>query len=422
MRKRYGYLLKDKDVERWYNNVKRGSAITADIYLRRLGNFCKIYKLNPKQMIKLREQKLSDLILDCITDMEKRNLAGSYIASCLKAIRSWLAFNGIEIKRKIKIKGAQETPRLKDERVPTQKELKRILLAADLRARVACLLMAHSGLRPSVLGNYYGNDGLRISDLPELIIDRKRVEFKQVPTLIKIRPALSKRKGEYFTFLSEEGCEYLREYLEMRIRKGEKLDGDSAIITPKTAKKEFIKTTNIGDMIRKTIRRAGFGWRPYVLRSYFATQLMLAESKGLVLRDYRQFWMGHVGDIEHVYTLNKRLPANVIEDMRQAYQKAQRYLQTSENEEKGDIKGMFRKQLLLVAGFKPEEIKEEYLELDDEEFQKLVREKLIKEVNNNNTKQRVAEIDEIEKYLQEGWEFVAILPNNKVILKMNELA
>jgi len=25
---------------------------------------------------------------------------------------------------------------------------------------------------------------------------------------------------------------------------------------------------------------------------------MLAESKGLVLRDYRQFWMGHKGDIE----------------------------------------------------------------------------------------------------------------------------
>jgi len=31
--------------------------------------------------------------------------------------------------------------------------------------------------------------------------------------------------------------------------------------------------------------------RAYVLRSYFDTQLMLAESKGLVIRDYRQFWM-----------------------------------------------------------------------------------------------------------------------------------
>ena len=28
---------------------------------------------------------------------------------------------------------------------------------------------------------------------------------------------------------------------------------------------------------------------PYVLRAYFDTQLMLAESKGLVLEDYRSF-------------------------------------------------------------------------------------------------------------------------------------
>ena len=27
--------------------------------------------------------------------------------------------------------------------------------------------------------------------------------------------------------------------------------------------------------------------------------MLLAESKGLVLRDYRQFWMGHKGDVEN---------------------------------------------------------------------------------------------------------------------------
>jgi hypothetical protein len=50
---------------------------------------------------------------------------------------------------------------------------------------------------------------------------------------------------------------------------------------------------------------AGFGWRPYVLRAYFDTQLMLAESKGLVLRDYRQFWMGHKGDMEARFLKHK---------------------------------------------------------------------------------------------------------------------
>jgi len=81
---------------------------------------------------------------------------------------------------------------------------------------------------------------------------------------------------------------------------------------------------------------------------------MLAESKGLVLRDYRQFWMGHKGDIENRYTTNKcRLPESVIEDMREAYKRSQEYLQTTRTEESSEekLRQAFRKQLLLVAGF-----------------------------------------------------------------------
>jgi len=76
----------------------------------------------------------------------------------------------------------------------------------------------------------------------------------------------------------------------------------------------------------------------YVLRSYFDTQLMLAESKGLVLRDYRTFWMGHKGDIENRYTTNKqRLPEEVIEDMRGGLQEVPRL--PSDDEGRGHQRG-----------------------------------------------------------------------------------
>jgi nitroreductase len=35
---RYKLLLKDKNLKRWYDNVARGSLVTADVYLRRLGH------------------------------------------------------------------------------------------------------------------------------------------------------------------------------------------------------------------------------------------------------------------------------------------------------------------------------------------------------------------------------------------------
>jgi len=202
--------------------------------------------------------------------------------------------------------------------VPTRKELKKIFLSGDKKARVSSVLVAHSGLRLKTLGNYEGDDGLRIRDLPEINIEGDSVDFTQIPTLVIVRRELSKAGHQYFTFLSQEGCEYLKDYLEERIREGETLAPDSSIVTPKLRMKPFIRAVNIGDTIRGAMRRAGFAWRPYVLRSYFDTQLMLAESKGLVLRDYRQFWMGHKGDIESRYTTNKcKLPEAVVEDMRE---------------------------------------------------------------------------------------------------------
>ena len=103
-----------------------------------------------------------------------------------------------------------------------------------------------------------------------------------MPAVAVVRSALGKGGHQYLTFLSEEECGYLEDYLEERMRSGEKISSISPIVTPKMRMKPFVRAINVGDMIRKAIRKAGFKWRAYVLRSYFDTQLMLAESKGLV--------------------------------------------------------------------------------------------------------------------------------------------
>ncbi|RLI40333.1 site-specific integrase, partial [Candidatus Bathyarchaeota archaeon] len=310
---------------------------------------------------------------------------------------------------------------LREERVPTQQELRRIFLSGDKKARAACVLIAHSGLRLMSLGNYRGLDGLRVRDFPEIKIEGGTVEFEQIPTMVVVRPELSKARHQYFTFLSEEGCQYLKDYLEERMLNGESLMSDSPVIRPKVASKPFIRTVNIGDMIRNVVRKAGFSWRPYVLRAYFDTQLMLAESKGLVLRDYRQFWMGHKGDIENRYTTNKcRLPESVIEDMREAYRRSQEYLQTIKPEtSRENLMEEFRKQLLLVAGFTPEEIEKiDLVGLSDKEFQELVRKRLVGSRNEDCGIQKVIDLNQIEEYLEKGWEYMATLPNQKVIVKL----
>ena len=320
-------LLEDVHLRRWHQNVSQGSLITADVYLRRLGAFCLQTGLSPQGMLSLDEVELHGRLIDFVALERQRGRAGSYIHSTLKSVRSWLGHNGIRILRPVKVKGSQLAPTLIDERVPTPQELGRILELASPQERVCLVLMAHGGLRPEVIGNYTGKDGLRIADLPELECRGKKVAFSQSPSLLQVRPELSKTGNRYFTFLSSQGSSYLTRYLEERLSKGEELAPTSDLVTPVAWNKSFLRSTNVSDAVRRAIRRAGFSFRPYVLRAFFDTQLLLAESRGEVLHDYRVFWMGHKGSMEARYTTNKgRLPTELVEDIRWAYRRCEHHL------------------------------------------------------------------------------------------------
>jgi hypothetical protein len=367
------------------------------------------------------EEALYNLMLDFVGEEERKQRAGSYIANTLKALRSWLAHNGIKITRKVKVRGANETPSLANERVPTPEELRRIFLAATPRDRASCVLMAHSGLRPEVLGNFMGTDGLRIRDLPELQVKGKNVKFRTIPTLIIVRPELSKTRHQYLTFLGDEGCEYLKVYIEDRLRAGERFSPDTDIIHARSVEKPFIRTLNIGDGIRTAIRAAGFRWRPYVLRAYFDTQLLLGESKGRITHSYRQFFMGHVGDMEARYTTNKgRLPPELVEDMREAYKRSQPFLQTTKaalGEE--DLSMAVRRQFLILSGMPPEEMKGmDLANMKDEEVLELVKKHLRGALTGNGGRQKIVPMTEVDGYIHQGWEYVATIQADKAIIKL----
>lgn len=442
-RKQYSELLKDDNLRRWYNNNSKGSLILADVYLRALGRFCASVKLSPDGFAKLPCRKMEDVVQDFIDGLEAtKEYSPGYIESYLKAIKSWATWNRKQFERKIKIAGARKRPTLENERIPTQDELGRALYTdtTTLRTRAAISLIAFSGCRPEVLGDYLGLDGLKIKDFPELEIRNGTVSFTRVPTRVVVREELSKSRRKYFTFLCEEGCEIVKQYLQRRIAEGEEITAETGVITTSEAqskkssllmkshnasdKSPFIRTVKIGNDIRTAMRAVGLPWRPYVWRSYFDTNLMLAESKGMVSHAYQQFWMGHVGDIESEYTVRKnRLPDNVVESMRSAYEKASDFLQTRKktsdviSEEK--LKNALKEQLMMLAGYSKEELsKMDLSSLSNEDVQEAVRRKLAGMMNGNGSRQKVVLADSIEQFIGEGWEFVSSLPNGKVILKL----
>jgi hypothetical protein len=131
------------------------------------------------------------------------------------------------------------------------------------------------------------------------------------------------------------GAKKLLAYLNQRILDGEPLTLETPVIDPfqkyprfrgTNRGKRFAETQTLLKEIRKTMRPR-FQWRSYVLRAFFDTQLLIAESRGKIAHDFRVFFMGHKGSIEAKYTTNKGiLPKALTDEMREAFKRSEEFL------------------------------------------------------------------------------------------------
>ena len=190
--------------------------------------------------------------------------------------------------------------------------------------------------------------------------------------MVVVGPQLSKIRKKYFTFLAEEGCQHILGYIRERMARGEVLRPGSPLVTVafgyrlkgwrKLDEKGngFVATNALGAIARPAI------WgvlkaRPYALRAYFDSQLLIAESHGCMTHAYRQFFMGHKGDMEARYTTNKgKLTEQMTEDMRRAFGQSRAFLSAdatydSEKDRRRMLIGIWRQQAKMY-GLDPDDV------------------------------------------------------------------
>jgi len=412
-------LKKDKDVERWCKDMARGSIATADNYLRVLHRFCEEHKTTPKRILSMNDKDRYNMLSDHIDKLLSEKKAPSYVGIYYKVVKSWLAWNDKTLGKKIRIRDTSRRPTLENIPIPSQDMLRKVLNIANARERTAIAFIAFAGLRPEVLGTYKGTDGITLKDIPDLKVEGKEITFTQTPAMIRVPERLSKTGHRYFTFLGPEGCEYLSAYLQERMTLGENIGPDSPVITRREYRsKDFITTTKVSSLIRKPMRRAGVSGPPYFWRSYFAIGCMSAERKGLS-ESWKTFFMGHKGTMEAVYTTNKQLPSDKIEEMRKGYEAALQYLETIPKASKDESAREIISFLLIDKGFSEEEI--EKMELGEKSKAELVE--ILKKgpkaefKQNGNHVQKVISIQDLPRALDEGWEYKATLPDGRAIVE-----
>ena len=444
---RHKKLLENERVRRWYENLKARSNLTSDIYLRNLGLWLEWTGMNSDNIIEMARDRLEAFkgkILDQVRNMEKEGKQGSYIAVSLRPLLSYLKFYDVVVRLNINIKNENRNMTVEQETIPSNEEMDSILQRANLRQRAIIGLIAFSGIRPGAIGNYTGDDGLRIGDIIDLKVNKDGVKFEKLPALMVIRAELSKSNKRYYSFVGPQSAKYLKEYLNQRIQGGEKLNSKSPVVRPDPnmsrleEPKTFMMSTIVEREIKKAIVKAGFRWRPYVFRHRFGVSLDASEGKGLISHSWRMHIMGHVGDIETTYSTDKPLPESVIDDIRGAFKKCLKNIETevkgiSEEDKQSLEKTLTGTVLQKIFGYSQEE-SEKLMQLSDEELQGELRKKLgnaadpesvkkkamqdAKEISKRKNRQVMIPISYVDQYFEQGFEFVSAIGSDRAIMRL----
>lgn len=347
-------LLTDPDVKAWYEEIMLANEVRADDYLRRFHRFCAAAVVKPARLVAkakdpdggrrfverkyhefaavmLRPHKPADHALPEDRQGVKPEKCAhghppSYVGNYGKTLRSYMAYHDIVLRR-IVVGDTDAAPTLEGVPLLTKEHVRTVLTAAESRGKVIIAFRAWTGVRPEVLGKPKGTDGLVLRDLPELHVRGKTVTFDAIPTQVIVRYKLSKIHKQELKFLPEEGCRYLKEYLEWRANNGEDLGPDSAVVrSDRYSTRRFLETQRISGIVRQALRAAGLPNRPYDLRNFFIDGLESAEHEGKIGHNNKEFFIGRKKEIDLRYTRFRPLRADVVEQLRAEYRACEPYL------------------------------------------------------------------------------------------------
>jgi hypothetical protein len=191
-------LFADPDTKSWLAGQPQR---TRDGNFRRLGRVCSTYGKTPADLKRLTPKEAYAFLIQVRDDMALQGKSSNYIGGVVNTLRSFFSFNDVMVSKRLHI---QKTPAVYSKVPPSTEEIHDLLRSSDYRARAAISLMAFSGFRPEVIGNYGGTDGLRVGDVEGLTIGGT-AQFAVVPCRIFVRGELSKNGRAYFSFLTPRG-------------------------------------------------------------------------------------------------------------------------------------------------------------------------------------------------------------------------
>jgi integrase len=398
-------------------NLKRAfrNDQTEENYLIKLRMFFDSCGVKPDDFVAIAKKSpaKAERLVSSYVQARKEQVSGHTIRIFRVALRLFLSMNDCDTLNWVRIgKILPPTRRYGSDRAPTPDELRKILDSCDLRMKCVVLILTSSGVR---MGAF---DWLKWRDLEPVRLGN--YEFAKLTVY-------HGENEQYHSFMTPECYKYLQEYRAMREKAGEQVSPESPLIrddwgTYKGAKDPSKATPVTSKTLRDQLGRlyARIGLRSekeglrhefqqvHGFRKFFKTRMEVAGVRPIIT----ELLMGHSIGVSNSYMK----PSN--DELMAEYAKGIPAL-TILHQEKASVKSELKEQLLLVAGFKPEEIEKiNFADTSAEEFQKMVREKLLGAMANNGNRQKVIPVGELKSHISQGWEYIAQLPDSEVVVKL----
>ncbi len=227
--------------------------------------------------VKSAKRDPNELFRDFLYAQSSSGLAPSTVKVRTAGVLKFFEANGCPVTERPK----QKVYNVYEDILPSRETLTRAVNAGDLRASTAILILASSGLRVGELVN------LRLGD----------VSMEKSPAMVRVRGTIreghrvrgAKERKSRVTFITDEARESLKLYLDKRRAAGEKTGPDSGVIV--TEQGRPMSKRNLSEILRNafdvagaTKQGEGSGARrdlhPHVLRKWFKTQLISSGVPG----------------------------------------------------------------------------------------------------------------------------------------------
>ena len=400
-----------------------------------LKSFCVFAGKNPDEIVGLGVEDASRLVQDYVGSLAERGISIRYVNGSMAFLKTFFKVNGFKEGKSLQVERHYQPPRYRKtgEYIPTSAEIYNMSLASgSARNKAVILTLYTSGLRNSTLRALLYRD---IVD--EIEKGAKVIRLPVYPEMKKIDAGACKGNIPYYSFMSAEAADAVREYFAERIKP---IEGDEPLFASESTNvpREVGRHTplmkkSLEAMVKRAARKAGLKrWqdvRPHCLRKAFEYALL---NGGLDPKD-QEFLMGHILP----RTQDPYYDSSKVEDLRAKYQRID-FFRTRHYDKLEMIKDFAKTLGIDKIDIKIQKLREEQPELEEvDAIGRVMREELginpmkikMAKFRKDDEKAdcsdgkcrkyetRIVAEKELVSHLDRGWALVKELRSGKIVVK-----